>query len=86
MSRPKERLSWGLPVPGDDSQTIYVWLDALTNYLTVMGYPEKEASMTNVRHVIGKDIAKFHAIYWPLFLKEAGLDLPQEVICHGHFL
>jgi len=86
VSRPKERLSWGLPVPDDPSQTIYVWLDALTNYLTVMGYPSEEVSTANIRHVIGKDIAKFHTIYWPLFLKEAGLPFPKDVIAHGHWL
>jgi methionyl-tRNA synthetase len=69
-------VKWGIPVPDDSSQSIYVWLDALANYLTVLGYPgefEKNPEqfnkdLSNVIHVIGKDIAKFHCIYWPAFL------------------
>ena len=66
ISRPKERVSWGIPVPNDDSQTIYVWLDALTNYISSLGYPEKfnEAEVSKTIHIIGKDIAKFHCVYW----------------------
>lgn len=79
ISRPSDRLHWGIPVPNDPTQTIYVWLDALTNYLTVLGYPGSEFNKANVAktiHIIGKDITKFHCIYYPLFLKAAGLPLP----------
>ena len=88
ISRQKKRLSWGIEVPGDENQTIYVWLDALTNYLTVLGYPEQFDSdkVSQTIHIIGKDIAKFHCIYYPLFLAAAGLPLPKSVISHGHWL
>lgn len=79
MSRPKSRLSWGIEVPDDATQTIYVWLDALTNYLTVIGYPSSDklnGDIMNTVHVIGKDIAKFHCIYYPLFLLAAKLPMP----------
>lgn len=74
VSRPKARISWGIEVPDDSDQTIYVWLDALTNYLTVLGYQENENAIQNVPnfvHFIGKDIAKFHCVYWPSFLLSA---------------
>ena len=91
MSRPASRLQWGIPVPDDPSQTIYVWLDALTNYLTVLGYPyvdhdALQHSLSNCSHIIGKDISKFHCIYYPLFLLAAGYQLPKQVISHGHWL
>lgn len=86
VSRQKSRLKWGIPVPGDDKQTIYVWLDALVNYLTVAGYPDKHDQWWNVaHHIIGKDILKFHAIYWPSFLLGAGLPLPQTIHVHSHW-
>uniref|UniRef100_A0A8C6WPK3 Methionine--tRNA ligase, mitochondrial n=1 Tax=Neogobius melanostomus TaxID=47308 RepID=A0A8C6WPK3_9GOBI len=86
VSRQKSRLQWGIPVPGDPEQTIYVWLDALVNYLTVAGYPENYQQWWSVaRHVIGKDILKFHAIYWPAFLLGAGLPLPQTIHVHSHW-
>ncbi|XP_052470889.1 methionine--tRNA ligase, mitochondrial [Carassius gibelio] len=86
VSRQKSRLRWGIPVPGDPEQTIYVWLDALVNYLTVVGYPESHAHWwTAVRHVVGKDILKFHAVYWPAFLMAAGLPLPQTIYVHSHW-
>ncbi len=89
VSRPRSRLKWGIPVPGDDSQTIYVWLDALVNYLTVAGYPDLDRikrSWPPDCHVIGKDILKFHAIYWPSFLMAAGLELPRRILCHSHWM
>ncbi|XP_013381189.1 methionine--tRNA ligase, mitochondrial [Lingula anatina] len=86
ISRGRERLSWGIPVPGDDTQTIYVWLDALVNYLTVGGYPEQGFHWPADCHVVGKDILKFHAIYWPAFLMAAGLDPPRNILCHSHWL
>ena len=92
ISRPKQRLQWGIPVPTDPNQTVYVWLDALTNYLTVFGYPDLTSEETlnynirNTTHIIGRDIAKFHCIYYPLFLSAAGFDLPKKVISHCHWL
>ncbi|XP_056267105.1 methionine--tRNA ligase, mitochondrial-like [Pseudoliparis swirei] len=86
VSRQRSRLQWGIPVPGDAEQTIYVWLDALVNYLTVAGYPDKHDQWWNVvHHVVGKDILKFHAIYWPAFLLGAGLPLPQVIYVHSHW-
>lgn len=86
VSRQKSRLQWGIPVPGDTEQTIYVWLDALVNYLTVAGYPDQHDQWWNAaHHVIGKDILKFHAIYWPSFLLGAGLPLPQTIHVHSHW-
>ena len=79
------RLKWGVPVPEDPSQTIYVWLDALINYLTVCGYPGEVRNWPPDCHVIGKDILKFHAIYWPSFLMGAGIDLPKKILCHSHW-
>lgn len=86
VSRQRSRLQWGIPVPGDAEQTIYVWLDALVNYLTVAGYPDKHNQWWNVaHHIVGKDILKFHAIYWPSFLLGAGLPLPQTIHVHSHW-
>ncbi|CAG0887218.1 unnamed protein product [Darwinula stevensoni] len=85
ISRPTERLMWAIPVPGDPSQTIYVWLDALVNYLTASGYPEPLGWWPPI-HIIGKDILKFHAIYWPAFLLAAGIQPPKTIICHSHWL
>jgi methionyl-tRNA synthetase len=88
VSRPTERIHWGIRVPGDETQTIYVWLDALVNYITVIGYPENgsENASASMIHVVGKDIAKFHCVYWPAFLHGAGLPLPRMVLNHGHWL
>lgn len=88
VSRHKSRLTWGIPVPGDEDHVMYVWLDALTNYLTAIGYPEEQAPEFKKRwpadyHVIGKDITRFHAIYWPAFLKAADLPLPRHIFAHG---
>lgn len=86
VSRQRSRLQWGIPVPGDPEQTIYVWLDALVNYLTVVGYPHTHAQWWGAtHHVVGKDILKFHAIYWPSFLLAAGLPLPQSIHVHSHW-
>ncbi|XP_072914341.1 methionine--tRNA ligase, mitochondrial [Hemitrygon akajei] len=84
VSRQRSRLKWGIPVPGDPTQTIYVWLDALVNYLTVAGYPEVQ-NLPAMHHVIGKDILKFHAVYWPAFLMAAGLPLPKQIYVHSHW-
>ncbi|RWS17821.1 methionyl-tRNA synthetase-like protein [Dinothrombium tinctorium] len=86
ISRPSSRIHWGIRVPGDDTQTIYVWLDALINYLTVCGYPNHHNSLWPANcHVIGKDILKFHGLYWPAFLLAAGINLPERIVCHSHW-
>ncbi len=88
LSVSRTSFRWGVPVPGDDAHVMYVWLDALTNYLTAVGYPDtkNQAYQTfwpaNV-HVVGKDIVRFHAVYWPAFLMAAGLEPPQRVFAHG---
>ncbi len=86
ISRPKEKISWGIPVPGDPSQVMYVWFEALMNYITVLGYPEhkdfKDFWPANVQ-VIGKDITRFHAAIWPGMLLALGLPLPQTLYVHG---
>ncbi|MDQ7056196.1 MAG: methionine--tRNA ligase [Persephonella sp.] len=87
VSRPKSRVKWGIPVPFDPEHTIYVWFDALTNYLTGVGYPDNsemfKAFWPADVHVVGKDILRFHAVYWPAFLMSAGLDVPDKVFAHG---
>ncbi|KAL8702683.1 MAG: hypothetical protein Q9201_004144 [Fulgogasparrea decipioides] len=91
VSRPVDRLSWGIPVPDDTSQTIYVWLDALINYLTKANYPfqvpgqEHAAGWPADVHVIGKDIVRFHCIYWPAFLLALDLPLPKQILTHAHW-
>ncbi|MBW0509178.1 hypothetical protein O181_048893 [Austropuccinia psidii MF-1] len=88
ISRPTSRLSWGVPVPGDQLHVMYVWIDALANYLTVTGYPwsgQKSTQWPADVHVVGKDIIKFHAIYWPAILMGLGLDLPKSILAHGHW-
>ncbi|XP_050440867.1 methionine--tRNA ligase, mitochondrial [Adelges cooleyi] len=84
LSRPKSRVDWGVPVPGDSGQTVYVWLDALVNYLTVSGYPDGGFWPPDV-HVCGKDILKFHGVFWPIFLIAAGLQLPKRIFVHSHW-
>ncbi|KAI8998400.1 tRNA synthetases class I (M)-domain-containing protein [Gaertneriomyces semiglobifer] len=91
ISRVRSRVTWGIPVPDDDKHVIYVWLDALVNYLTVLGYPWKNSAALRDAwpaqcHVIGKDILKFHAIYWPAFLIAAGLKPPKRIVAHAHWL
>ncbi|NPA52367.1 MAG: methionine--tRNA ligase [Aquificae bacterium] len=88
VSRKRDRVRWGIPVPFDPDHTIYVWFDALTNYLTAVGYPDTESQMFKTfwpadYHIVGKDILRFHAVYWPAFLMSAGLDIPDTVFAHG---
>lgn len=85
VSRPSSRMKWGIPVPNDSSQNIYVWLDALTNYLTVAGYPEKLKLWPPNIQIIGKDILKFHGIYWPAFLIAADIEPPHQLLVHSHW-
>jgi len=86
ISRPKKSLTWGIPVPGDPEQIMYVWLDALANYITVIGYPDRaewqEYWPADVQ-VIGKDILRFHAGIWPAMLLGLGLALPKRMLVHG---
>lgn len=86
ISRPKDKISWGIPVPGDDSQVMYVWFEALMNYITVLGYPEhkdfKDFWPANVQ-VVGKDILRFHAAIWPGMLLALGQPLPETLYVHG---
>lgn len=85
ISRPVAHLKWGIPVPGDASQVMYVWMDALTNYITVLGYPDQDISTywPATVQVVGKDILRFHAILWPAILLGLGLPLPQTILSHG---
>ncbi|MEN3034386.1 MAG: methionine--tRNA ligase [Aquificaceae bacterium] len=77
VTRPRSRVSWGIPVPFDKDHTIYVWFDALFNY--VSGLPSWPASL----HLVGKDILRFHSLYWPSFLNSIGFQLPQRIFAHG---
>ncbi|OGL30567.1 methionine--tRNA ligase [Candidatus Saccharibacteria bacterium RIFCSPHIGHO2_12_FULL_41_12] len=87
ISRPKDKLDWGISVPGDDSQVMYVWFEALMNYVTVLGYPEhqdfKDFWPANM-HVIGKGINRFHTAIWPGILLSLGVELPKAVYVHGY--
>ena len=91
LSISRTTFDWGIPVPGDEKHIMYVWLDALTNYITALGYPDREADLfrrfwpADV-HVVGKDILRFHAVYWPAFLMSAGLEPPRRIFAHGHLL
>jgi methionyl-tRNA synthetase len=88
ISVSRTAFKWGISIPGDPNHTMYVWLDALTNYISALGYPSMDSQdfkdfwPTNV-HMMGKDITKFHAIYWPAILMAAGLPLPKQIVSHG---
>lgn len=89
ISRPRKQLSWGVPVPGDDDQVMYVWIDALSNYITVLGYPDSpdfQKYWPADAQFIGKDILRFHAITWPAILLGIGEQLPKNIITHGYVL
>lgn len=88
ISRPRKQLSWGVPVPDDDTQVMYVWLDALSNYITILGYPDQDIAdfWPATAQFVGKDILRFHAITWPAILLGLGLPLPQTLVSHGHVL
>lgn len=88
LSISRTSFDWGVPVEGDEEHVMYVWVDALTNYLTGIGYPDTDSESFKKFwpadiHVIGKDIARFHAIYWPAFLMSAELPIPKQVFAHG---
>lgn len=92
ISREKKAVSWGIPVPGDENHVMYVWMDALSNYITAIGYGDDERAgnfekyWSNAHHFIGKDILRFHTVYWFSFLLAAGLELPKTVFAHGMWL
>ena len=93
ISRQRSSVSWGIPVPGDENHVMYVWMDALTNYITALGYGNAEKASVgferywqNVVHLVGKDILRFHTVYWFSFLNAAGLPLPKTVFAHGMWL
>ncbi len=101
ISRSRSKVSWGIPFPGDPDQTVYVWFDALTNYISALGFGEAgdaplydrywepaddPATERVVLHLVGKDILRFHAVYWPAFLMAAGLPVPSTIFGHGWWL
>jgi methionyl-tRNA synthetase len=90
LSISRTSFDWGVPVPGSNRHVMYVWLDALTNYITGLGYPEDTELWQRYWpadvHLIGKDVVRFHAVYWPAFLMSAGIPLPKQVYGHGFLL
>ena len=92
ISRERKSVSWGVPVPGDENHVMYVWLDALSNYITAIGYGNEERASVGfdkywpAMHLVGKDILRFHTIYWWSFLLAAGIELPKIVYAHGMWL
>ena len=90
LSMSRTTFDWGIKVPGSDRHIMYVWVDALTNYLTGLGFPDETPEMAKWwpadLHLIGKDIVRFHTVYWPAFLMSAGLPLPRQVFGHGFLL
>jgi len=90
LSVSRTGFDWGVPVPGSDDHVMYVWLDALTNYITGVGYPDDTEAWRRYWpadvHLIGKDVVRFHAVYWPAFLMSAGIALPKQVYGHGFLL
>ncbi len=93
VSRLRTSVSWGVPVPDDPAHTMYVWFDALTNYITAIGFGNEERERAvgfekfwPALHLVGKDILRFHAVYWPAFLMAAGVEQPRAVVAHGMWL
>lgn len=91
LSVSRTSFDWGIRVPGDEKHVIYVWVDALTNYITSLGYKSNDESLFNKFwpadvHVVGKDIVRFHTIYWPIFLMALNLPLPKKVFAHGFIM
>ena len=87
LSISRTTFDWGVPVPGDPRHVMYVWVDALTNYITGAGFPDESAERWKFwpanAHVIGKDITRFHAVFWPAFLMSADIELPRQIVVHG---
>jgi methionyl-tRNA synthetase len=91
LSISRTTFDWGVKVPGNPKHVMYVWVDALTNYITAVGYPDTDSEKFRrywpaALHVIGKDIVRFHAVYWPAFLMSAGVELPKRIFSHGFLL
>jgi methionyl-tRNA synthetase len=91
LSISRSSFKWGVPVPGDPGHVVYVWLDALSNYVTALGYGSEDPSLFEKYwpadlHMIGKEIVRFHCVYWPAFLMAAGLPLPKAILAHGWLL
>ncbi|MGY3554189.1 methionine--tRNA ligase [Williamsia sp. R60] len=91
LSVSRTTFDWGVQVPGHDDHVMYVWVDALTNYITAAGYPDTDSERWKKfwpadLHIIGKDIIRFHCVYWPAFLMSAGIELPKRVYAHGFLL
>jgi methionyl-tRNA synthetase len=91
LSVSRTSFDWGIPVPGDPKHVIYVWVDALSNYITSLGYGSEDESLFNKYwpadvHVVGKDIVRFHTIYWPIFLMALDLPLPKKIFAHGFIM
>ncbi len=94
LSISRSSFKWGIPVPGDEKHVVYVWLDALANYMTAIGYGSEDP--TDIAkfekywpadlHLVGKEIIRFHCVYWPAFLLAAGLKLPKAITAHGWLL
>src|ERR1044072_4690866 len=88
LSVSRTTYDWGVKVPGDEKHVMYVWVDALTNYITAVDYPDTESAKFKKNwpcdlHLIGKDIVRFHAVYWPAFLMSAGVEVPRRIFSHG---
>eukprot|EP00980_Cylindrotheca_fusiformis_P008412 scaffold1776_cov106-Cylindrotheca_fusiformis.AAC.11 len=89
LSVSRTSFKWGVPVPGDEDHVMYVWIDALTNYMSALGYPDESPDGNYAKfwpasvHIVGKDILRFHTVYWPAFLMAAGVPLPKRVFAHG---
>lgn len=89
LSISRTSFKWGVPVPGDDEHVMYVWVDALTNYISALGYPKTSPDSEFVKywpaalHVVGKDILRFHAVYWPALLMAADIPVPKRLFAHG---
>jgi methionyl-tRNA synthetase len=91
LSVSRTSFKWGIPVPGDEKHVIYVWMDALANYITALGWGSEDTSKFDKYwpadlHIVGKEITRFHCVYWPAFLMAAGLALPKSVVAHGWLL
>lgn len=87
LSISRTSFKWGIPVPGDSDHVMYVWFDALVNYISALGYPDTTNELWNFwpadLHLVGKEIARFHALYWPAFLMAAGIEVPKRIYSHG---
>lgn len=90
LSISRSKLKWGIPIPNDETHVMYVWLDALTNYISALGYPNLDGDYATFwpasAHIVGKEILRFHAVYWPAFLMAAEIKVPQQIFAHGWWL